>query len=220
MNYDEQVKAVLEKYGTSRIYSSKASDSGYYDFMIGETKIHIRFSDHFKDAEDEKDYHITIVKAGDAYVLRYRKLTITKSAEEFPRYLESFLFIFPDMFRIVEGSLEQVEQNCQQYLSMKTQYERLRKEYNDYKELHRSEEELVGKIQEKDKEINNLNNIKNNLESSVRGYKDKIRKLESDIPGFLLLDEIKNTYGQVIESANLGLMKIKELRKNLENDIK
>ena len=219
MKEDEKVKSILRRWGTARTYEAKASDSNYYDFMVGEKKVHIRFSDHFKDEKDDKDCQIHIIKAGDAYVLKYNKMTITKPAEEFPKYLESFLTVFPDTFRIVESSMEQVEQNCKQFLDMKTQYETLRKEFREYRETHGDAEELSLKLEARNKEVKTLTTKCENLESGIRMYKDKVQVLEEGIPAFLLLNELKDTYGKVIEEANQGLQKIKGIRKELEGNL-
>lgn len=216
---DDEVKSILERWGTVRTYEAKASNSNYYDFMVGEKKIHIRFSDHFKDDKDDKDCQIHIISAGDAYVLKYNKMTITKPAREFPKYLEMFLTVFPDTFRIVENCMNQTEQNCQQFLDMKTQYETLRKEFREYKEAYGDNEELSKKLEERNMELRILTAKCEALESGIRMYKDKLHSMESEIPAFLLLNELKDTYGKVIEEANQGLRKIKDIRNNIEKNL-
>lgn len=213
-----KVIKVLEKYGTKRAHQAITSNTGYYDFMIDDKRVHIRLSDHLKDTRDDDiHYDIQVIHgSGDTWILKYGKFLITRNGNEFVNFLDSFLLVFPEIFKIIDNAVSQVTETVEIFSKTKTEYEELRKEFREYKENFRKENELEVEIDKLNKIISGKNTIIENLESCIRSQKDRITALEMDNPDFRFLTDLKKMYGEMLEDLNEGLRKVKEFRKQYE----
>lgn len=213
-----KVIKVLEKYGTKRAHQAITSNTGYYDFMIDDKRVHIRLSDHLKDTRDDDiHYDIQVIYgSGDTWILKYGKFLITRNGNEFVNFLDSFLLVFPEIFKIIDNAVSQVTETVEIFSKTKTEYEELRKEFREYKENFRKENELEVEIDKLNKIISGKNTVIENLESCIRSQKDRITALEMDNPDFRFLTDLKKMYGEMLEDLNEGLRKVKEFRKQYE----
>lgn len=213
-----KVIKVLEKYGTKRAHQAITSNTGYYDFMIDDKRVHIRLSDHLKDTRDDDiHYDIQVIHgSGDTWILKYGKFLITRDGNEFVNFLDSFLLVFPEIFKIIDNAVSQVTETVEIFSKTKTEYEELRKEFREYKENFRKENELEVEIDKLNKIISGKNTVIENLESCIRSQKDRITALEMDNPDFRFLTDLKKMYGEMLEDLNEGLRKVKEFRKQYE----
>lgn len=213
-----KVIKVLEKYGTKRAHQAITSNTGYYDFMIDDKRVHIRLSDHLKDTRDDDiHYDIQVIHgSGDTWILKYGKFLITRNGNEFVNFLDSFLLVFPEIFKIIDNAVSQVTETVEVFSKTKTEYEELRKEFREYKENFRKENELEVEIDKLNKIISGKNTVIENLESCIRSQKDRITALEMDNPDFRFLTDLKKMYGEMLEDLNEGLRKVKEFRKQYE----
>lgn len=213
-----KVIKVLEKYGTKRAHQAITSNTGYYDFMIDDKRVHIRLSDHLKDTRDDDiHYDIQVIHgSGDTWILKYGKFLITRNGNEFVNFLDSFLLVFPEIFKIIDNAVSQVTETVEIFSKTKTEYEELRKEFREYKENFRKENELEVEIDKLNKIISGKNTVIENLESCIRSQKDRITALEMDNPDFRFLTDLKKMYGEMLEDLNEGLRKVKEFRKQYE----
>lgn len=214
-----KVIEVLEKYGTKRAHQAITSNTGYYDFMINSKRVHIRLSDHLKDTkEDDTHYDIQVIHgSGNTWILKYGKFLITREGDEFVKFLDSFLLVFPEVFEIIDNAVSQVTETIEIFSKTKTDYEELRKEFREYKEKFRKENELEAEIDSLKKVISGKNTVIENLESCIRSQKDRITALEMDNPDFRFLTDLKKMYGELLEELNEGLRKVKEFRKQYES---
>ena len=203
---------------SKRAHQAITSNTGYYDFMIDDKRVHIRLSDHLKDTRDDDiHYDIQVIHgSGDTWILKYGKFLITRNGNEFVNFLDSFLLVFPEIFKIIDNAVSQVTETVEIFSKTKTEYEELRKEFRGYKENFRKENELEVEIDKLNKIISGKNTVIENLESCIRSQKDRITALEMDNPDFRFLTDLKKMYGELLEDLNEGLRKVKEFRKQYE----
>lgn len=217
----EKVKEVLKRYGTKRAHSAISSNTGYYDFMVGTKRVHIRLSDHLKDTrEDDLHYDIQVISgSGDTWILKYGKFLITRSGDDFVKYLDSFLYTFPDLHEIIDSASTQVEDMGKLFSEAKTAYEEERKAFREYKASFPGLEALEEKLSKQEVDLKGKDKIIENLESGLRSAKDRISVLESGNIGFRLLTDLKQAYGKLLEDINDGLKEVKKVRLEYENQI-
>lgn len=217
---ENMIITILEKYGTKRAHQCITSNTGYYDFMMGTKRVHVRMSSHMKDTkEDDKDYDLQVLHgSGDTWILKYGKFLFTRSGEDFIKFLDAFLLVFPEISGIVEEASGQLTETVKVFIETKTNYEELRKEYRVYRETRKSEGELEKTIEDLERELSGKNTIISNLESGMRSLKDRVKALEEDNPDFRFLTDLKNMYGKLLQDLNDGLKVVKETRKKYEQE--